>query len=160
MPSQNITAYLNALGRNTEYAELFTRANQLYQLKQKITAAAVIPAHLMHHCDLGPLSHGILTLFANNASVATRLRHISPSLLKKIQKTGWHITAIKIRVQKPDHLRNNISSNQRQSYANKPRISQAGIDNLNALARTLPDSELKLSVQSLLQKHQQNKAID
>lgn len=153
MASQTITTYLRALGRKTEYAELLARANQLTQLKQKMTASAIIPAHLIKHCELGPLSHGKLTLFAHNASVATKLKHISPSLLLKLQKLEWNVTAIKILVQKPDCTLNTLENQEKPSLSNKPKLSQAGIDNLNKLVRTLPDSELKQSIQSILLKN-------
>lgn len=154
MTSQNIKTYLLTLGRNPEYTDLFNRAGQLNKMEHVLSASSIIPAHLNEHCKLGPFSHGQLTLLAENASIATKLKHISPSLLLKIQKLGWKVTSIKILVQKPDYL-NHTALQQKKAVhkSKKPKISNEGIKSLNRLAQTLPDSALKHSIQQLL-KHQ------
>ena len=153
MTSQNIKNFLRILGNNPEYSDLLNRANRLNKMKHILTASAVIPPHLQNHCELGQLSHGQLTLLAKNASVAAKLKHISPSLLQKIQKLGWKISAIKILVQKPDHPDHTETHQECSLNSQKTKISPAGIENLNRLASTLPDSELKDSIQQLVKKH-------
>ena len=153
MTSQNIKTYLRILGRNPEYTDLLKRVNQLNKMEQMLAASSIIPAHLNKHCKIGPFSHGQLTLLAENASVATKLKHISPSILLKIQKLGWNIKSIKVLVQKPDHFDQPAMQQQGAPKPQKPKISHAGIESLDRLTRTLPDSELKHSIQRLL-KHQ------
>ena len=154
MTSQNIKTYLRTLGRNPEYTDLFNQAIQLNKMEQVLTASAIIPAHLNKHYKLGPIMHGRLTLLAENASVAAKLKHISPSLLQKIQKLGWKITAIKILVQKPDTANYTAIADKEKTFNfKKPKISNAGIKSLDRLASTLPDSELKNSIQQLLKNH-------
>ncbi|MCB1984471.1 MAG: DUF721 domain-containing protein [Burkholderiales bacterium] len=122
-------------------------------MEHMLSASSIIPARLNQHCKLGPFFNGQLTLLAENASVASKLKHISPSLLLKIQKLGWKVTSIRILVQKPDDVGHTVLHQKRTLKFKKPKISNAGINSLNRFANTLPDSELKHSIQKLL-KHQ------
>ncbi|PTN08876.1 DciA family protein [Nitrosomonas aestuarii] len=154
MTSQNIKKYLRTLGRNPEYTDLFNQVTQLNKMQQMLTTSTVIPIHLIKHCQLGQITRGRLTLLAENASVAAKLKHISPSILQKIQNLGWEITAIKILVQKPGHTSSTaISHPVKTFHLKKTKISNAGIECLNRLTLTLPDSELKNSIQRLLKNH-------
>ncbi len=151
MTSQNIKTYLRTLGKNPEYTDLFNQVTQLNKMQRMLAASDVIPAHLNKHCQLGQIRHGRLTLLAENASVAAKLKHISPSLLQKIQNLGWQITTIKIMMQKPGHASSTAASHQGETlHFRKTKISNAGVECLNRLACTLPDSELKHSIQRLL----------
>ncbi|MDR4516191.1 MAG: DUF721 domain-containing protein [Nitrosomonas sp.] len=150
MTSQNIKTYLRALGKNPEHADLFNRAGQIKKMERMFAAASIIPAHLSKHYKLGPFSNGQLTLLAENASVATKLKHISPSLLLKMQNKGWKVSSIKIMVQKPDCLDHTALRQKEALKSRKPGISHRGIASLSRFADTLPDSELKHSIQQLL----------
>lgn len=151
MASKKLNIYLHALRDNPEYTVLFSHAHQLNKMEHMLSASAAIPTHLIEYCKLGPLSHNQLILLAANASVAARLKHMTPSILQKLQKIGWQISSIKIRIQQPagDSHATSFSKRQRDP---KPRISSAGIESLNRLANTLADSELKNSIQQLLKK--------
>ncbi|MCB1976115.1 MAG: DUF721 domain-containing protein [Nitrosomonas sp.] len=156
MTSLNIKSFLQTLEQNPEHADILTRANQLNKIRQTIAATDIIPASINRHYKLGPLSQGTLTLLAENASVATKLKHISPSILLKMQQLGWKITAVKIKLQKPDfNSHENARSNQATEFyakAAQKRLSRSGIESLNHLARSLPESELKHSIHALLNK--------
>ncbi|SES90646.1 Protein of unknown function [Nitrosomonas marina] len=152
MASKKLNLYLHAIGRNSEYTALLNHALQLNKIKHMLAESAAIPEHLIKHCELGPLSGNQLTLLAANASVAARLKHMVPSILQKIQKKGWQISSIKVRIQKPalDKCAESISKQKMRSL--KPKISGTGLKSLNRLALSLPDSELKTSIQRLLKK--------
>lgn len=160
MTSLNIKSYLRTLGKSDEYVDVLTRANQLTRIQCAITESNAIPASLMRYCKLGSFSQGSLVLLAENASVATRLKHIAPSILSKIQQSGRPVTQLKIKLQKPDYANHATahpsSADAARSGASKKRLSQSGIDNLNQLADALPDSDLKRSIYSLL-KHGEKK---
>lgn len=156
MTSLNIKSFLRAQEQTPEQLDLLTRAQQLNQINQTMTTIGAIPKSLSGHYKLGPLSNGTLILLAGNASVATKLKHLTPSILSKIRQSGWKITAIKIKLQKPENINpkdteSNHAANHRP-YANTNTLSQTGFENLNHLAQTLPDSELKRSIQTLLKK--------
>lgn len=156
MASQNIKSFLRALEHGTERIDLIAHAKQLYQIKQIMISTGAIPSSLSNHYNLGPLTNGTLVLLAENASVAAKLKHITPSILSRIQRTGWNITHIKIKLQKPDFanfLINDANQDQSAIYSSrqKPKkLSQASIDSLRHLEHSLPDSELKHSIQALL----------
>jgi len=158
MTSLNIKSFLRTLEQNPDHLDLLKRAKQLNQIMQSITTSGTIPHSLSGHYRLGPLMNGALVLLANNASVAAKLKHLSPSILSRIRQSGWKITTIKIKLQKPDSNKYedfdsncpaNQSSHNKSEY--QPKIlSQTGVENLNNLAHSLPDSELKSSIQHLL----------
>lgn len=156
MTSLNIKSFLRTLEQNPEHVDILTRANQLNKIRQAIAAADVIPASINKHYKLGPLSQDALTLLAENASVATKLKHISPSILSKIQQLGWTITTVKIKLQKPDcNSHDNARSNQTAEFYAKTaqkKLSPSGIESLDYLAQSLPESELKHSIHALLRK--------
>lgn len=158
MASLNIKSFLRTLEQTSDHLDLLKRAKQLNQIMQSMTTSGAIPQSLSGHYRLGPLMNGTLILLANNASVAAKLKHISPSILSKIRQSGWKITTIKIKLQKPDSNKykdvdSNCPINQPPHNKSKyqPKIlSQTGVENLNNLAHSLPDSELKSSIQHLL----------
>nr|WP_177166677.1 DciA family protein [Nitrosomonas sp. Nm51] len=119
-------------------------------MEHMLAASAAIPAHLLEHCKLGPLFRSQLTLLAENASVAARLKHMTPSILQKLQKKGWQISSIKVRIQKPASGNPATTFPKQQPGNPKPGISSAGIEYLNRLAHTLPDCELRRSIEHLL----------
>lgn len=153
MTSYKVNSYLNLLGKTAEYENLFSLAQQLY--RDQLTFSKLIPAHLAQYCNIGRISNGRLTIMAENGAVASKLKQISPSLLLKLQKLGWEVTAIQILVQAHFLSKNTkLLADERDSNNKKIILSQTGKDCLNQLATTLPDSELKSTIQSFLKKHQ------
>ncbi len=149
MSTHKIKTYLSMLGQTTEYQELFSRVNQLSEMQQ--TFISIIPSYLAQSCNLGKISNGKLTVLAENGAIASKLKLISPSLLLQLQKLGWDVTTIQISVQAHYYAKNS------QAFIKKkPKLSQTGIESLNQLANSLPHSELKNSIQSLLEKHKKN----
>ena len=104
MTSYKVNSYLNLLGKTPEYENLFSLAHQLYE--DQLTFFELIPAHLAQHCNLGRISNGKLTIMAENGAIASKLKQISPSLLLKLQKLGWEVTAIQILVQAHYYAKN------------------------------------------------------
>ncbi len=153
MSSQKLNIYLNTLGKNPEYKAIFSHANQLDQIERILIASAAIPKHLLIHCKIGPLSRNQLILLTETASIAAKLKHIAPSIVSKLHQKGWKIASIRVQVQNPGKTTQGMTfQREKQNAPNpSPRISAAGIENLNRLAQTLTDSELKLSIKQLLE---------
>jgi hypothetical protein len=145
MATRKINAYFRILGKETEHQDLFLKIDKLNKIQQSLFA--IIPSHLAEHCAIGLPNSGKLTIFAQNGSIATKLKQISPSLLQKMQDSGWEITSIQIATQahyqanKTDHL------NQKRR-----RLGKSGVASLTQLAETLPTSTLKTAIESLLKK--------
>ena len=60
--------------------------------------AAALPA-MFRHCDILQFEGGQLVLATPNAAVAAKLKQQLPKLQGELQKRGWHIDAIRLKVQ-------------------------------------------------------------
>jgi hypothetical protein len=113
--------------------------------------------------DLAPLTSKIevgwrsgaqneLFLLVSNASIASRLQQILPSIIKGLANKGVYCTAIKIR-SKPTATTWEILARPKQTMITKPRgfnsVARASWQNL--ADRLEPDSELRRAVERLLQ---------
>ena len=152
MASHKVNAYFNLLGKTPEYASLFTAAQKLHE--DQSTFSKLIPAQLAQHCNLGRIADGRLTIVAENGAIAAKLKQISPSLLLKLQKLEWQVTAIQILVQVNSFSQNTKTSATHARNEKKIKLSQTGKACLNQLTATLADSELRNAIQSFIKKHQ------
>ena len=152
MTSYKVNSYLSLLGKTPEYENLFSLAHQL--VEDQLIFLKLIPSHLAQHCNLGRISDGKLTILAENGAIAAKLKQISPSLLLKFQELGWEVTAIQILVQAHYFAKNTKPLADKGHTRKKLKLSQTGQDCLSQLAATLPDSELKSTIQLFLRKHQ------
>lgn len=151
MAPHKVDAYFDLLGKTPEYTHLFKLAQKLRE--DQSTFLKLIPAQLTQHCSLGQIKDGKLTIVTGNGAVAAKLKQISPSLLLKLQKLGWEITAIQIMVQ-ADSISTNTKITTNHKHARKKlKLSQTGKTCLNQLAATLADSELKNTIRSFVEKH-------
>ena len=151
MAPHKVDAYFDSLGKTPEYAHLFKLAQKLR--KDQSTFFKLIPAQLTQHCSLGRIKDSRLTIVAGNGAIAAKLKQISPSLLLKLQKLGWEITAIQIMVQADSISMNPKNSTNHQHDPKKLKLSQTGKTCLNQLVEALADSELKDTIQSFVKKH-------
>lgn len=151
MTSYKVDSYLKLLGKTPEYKDLFSLAQQLRA--NQLIFSKLIPAHLVQHCTLGQITNGKLTIMAENGAIAFKLKQISPSLLLKLQKLEWEVTAIQILVQ-AYHISQNTKPLSYERHTKEIKLSQTGRDCLNQLAATLPHSELKDTITLFLKKHQ------
>ena len=122
---------------------------------QRLSALAhlwesIAPIGLARFCQVGRLDDGVLTLYAYNGSIASKLMQQLPSLLIKFQQRGSEITGIKIDVQV------NLPSSRPQAAA-KNGISNCGLASLKNLALELPESSLKGALTNLIQNQLRSK---
>ena len=61
--------------------------------------ADVLPGLLRQHLRAGPLDDDGWTLLAANSAVASKLRHLLPTLAETLVAKGWQATAIRVKVQ-------------------------------------------------------------
>ncbi|MDO9312378.1 MAG: DUF721 domain-containing protein, partial [Nitrosomonas sp.] len=113
----------------------------------------LVPAQLAQHCVLSRTSNGRLTIMTENGAIASKLKQISPSVLLKLQELGWEVTSIQILVQAHNFAKNTKTLAGKGYPKEKLKLSQTGKDCLSRLATTLPDSELKNTIQSFVKKH-------
>ena len=124
------------------------RLNALSQLWESIA-----PIGLARFCRVGRLDTGVLTLYADNGAVASKLMQQLPSLLTKFQQRGGEITGIQIDVQVNLPLAKSLP-------VKKSAISDQGLAVLEKFKLDLPDSNLKVALTNLLKHHSRSKRQD
>lgn len=106
----------------------------------------VAPIGLALFCRVGRLDDGVLTLFADNGAIASKIKQQLPSLLEKLQQRGSEITGIRIEVQVK------IPSPER-STSPKQAISPKSLASLERLDAELEESPLKEALTNLIKHH-------
>ncbi len=61
--------------------------------------ADVLPGLLRQHLRAGPLDDEGWTILAANSAVASKLRHLLPTLAETLVAKGWQATSIRVKVQ-------------------------------------------------------------
>jgi hypothetical protein len=61
--------------------------------------ADVLPGLLRQHLRAGPLDDDGWTILAANSAVASKLRHLLPTLAETLVAKGWLATSIRVKVQ-------------------------------------------------------------
>jgi len=106
----------------------------------------VAPIGLARFCRVGRLDDGVLTLFADNGAIASKIKQQLPSLLDKLQQRGSEINGIRIDVQVK------IPSPQ-PTPPSKQAISPQGLASLESLGAVLEQSPLKEALTNLIKHH-------
>ncbi|EUJ11410.1 Protein of unknown function (DUF721) [Methylophilaceae bacterium 11] len=129
---------------------IFGQHNQLNQLTQQAGEKALInafwltsvPDFLADHSTANILNDGVLTVFATNASVASKIKLMQASLLKALensQKTigqfkHCKVTVIKVKVQ--------VKSTPKPRTKRAIKLSSSGAQHLNRYANTIAGTPL------------------
>jgi hypothetical protein len=144
---------LNALLKATadsQFNSLAKQANAHLNLRQFWEAVA--PKILSQHSFAGSLTSGLLTIYADNASVAAKIKLSSANLLSQLQilqesdpfYKECKVTAIAVKVQ---------VKSQPKPFEKKPRkLSNLAATNLKNLAEQLGDSALSDKLKQLASK--------
>src|SRR4051812_35929618 len=86
---------------------LMPQAQRLLQLRQLL--ADLLPDALAQACTVANYKHGKLVVFAENNTVAAKLRLLSPTLRDHLTNRGVEVTELDIGVQAPEAARKNAS---------------------------------------------------
>lgn len=81
---------------NATMAALMPTVNRLVALQKD--CAGALPA-MFSQCDILQFEAGVLVLATPNAAVAAKLKQQLPKLQATLEKRGWQIAAIKLKVQ-------------------------------------------------------------
>jgi hypothetical protein len=138
MPARKIDFYLNSSDR---LRSLTRQAQHIAELNRVL--ANIAPPQLTQACCVKQLRDGTLTLLAENAAIAAKLKQLAARLLASYQKQRWQITSIRIEVQvtQPD----SPPAEKREPKS----LSVETIENLERLAGQLEDSPLKAALTRL-----------
>ena len=137
MHSKNLRAYL---GSAAGIAGLLPQAERLIELRR--IYSKLLPQQLLRASYIVNYRQQTVVIFAENSSVAAKLRLLSPRLVKDFSKFGTEVTGIRVEVQP------------RQGPVGvlvqiRAQLSPAGAERLEALAKQLPDSKLKQALAAM-----------
>src|SRR5665647_1894879 len=137
MHSKNIRSYLDSAAG---IAGLLPQAERLIELRR--IYSKLVPQQLSRSSAIVNYKQQKVVIFADNNAVAAKLRLLSPRLINDFSKCGVEVTGIRLEVQPREKLA-------KATAPKMARLTQAGSENLGALAKRLPDSILKHAVTAM-----------
>lgn len=111
----------------------------------------VLPDFLKDKTKISILEKQTLVVFVPNNSLATRIRYLSPNILEHLQKLGWDIVRLKIRINFPVILTRPIYK--------KESLSIFAIHHIEELMNAQEESILKDALKKMLNRHKKNKDL-
>jgi len=130
MPTKNPCAFLD---QAEGIAPLMPQARRLIELRRIL--ATVLPESLARQSSVANVKQGKVIVFAVNGAVATKLRLMSPALLKQLSLRGIEVTGLEVRVQP--------TAPSAQVPEKSTKMNSVVASSLADLCEQLPDSELK-----------------
>jgi hypothetical protein len=137
MHSKNIRAYLDSA---TGIAALLPQAERLIELRR--IYMQIMPQQLLRSSSIVNYKQDIVVIFAENNAIAAKIRLLSPRLVNDFSKRGVQVTRIRLEVQ-PRQTQPELQTSKHA------RLSPAGAESLGALAKGLPESNLKRALAGL-----------
>lgn len=141
--ARDVQPLLRLLERNSSFARLAPRVEQMTALATDLNG--LLPDYLAPNISSGPIREGVLTVFATHGALAARLRHLEPRLTQDLQRRGWAIHALRIRIYPHTAIA--------QLAPKAVCISPAGLASLHALHERLAPSPLRVALAHLLARH-------
>ena len=138
MSARKINFYLNTSDRLRSLTHEARRNAELHQVLVNIA-----PLELTQGCRVKQLRDGTLTLLAENAAIAAKLKQLAARLLVAYQKQRCEVTSIRIEVQVRE------AADAPPPAPEPKRLSIETIENLDKLAGQLDDSPLKQALTTL-----------
>ena len=138
MPARRINFYLNTSDRLRSLTRDVQRNAGLHQV-----LVDTAPPELTQACCVKQLRDGTLTLLAENAAIAAKLKQLAARLLVAYQKQRCEVTSIRIEVQVKE------AADAAPPAREPKRLSIETIENLDKLAGQLDDSPLKQALTTL-----------
>jgi hypothetical protein len=145
MPLHTIGKLLSA---TEELKALQARTRRLLELQTLYFRSA--PRELATSSRVKSYRAGTLFVFADNSAVAAKLKQLAPRLLASIQKNEAEVTALHIGVQ--------VRDAQRTYKSLKTVLPPQAIEEFDALATRITDTELKLALANLVSRHGKSSA--
>ncbi|CAG7599392.1 DciA family protein [Candidatus Vallotia tarda] len=132
------------ISSSAELARLQAGIQQVSELDSALKA--MLPNYLASHVYAPPIKDQALTIFAAHNALAARLRHLEPTVLATLQKRGFALLAIRIRVYPKARSPTRIESQRTQ-------VSSTGVDCLRQLATVLKLSPLQGAINRIAQRY-------
>ena len=140
MHAKNVRAYLDS---TAGIAALLPQAERLIELRR--IYRELVPQQLLRSSSIVNYKRQIVVIFAENNAIAAKLKLLSPRLASGFSKRGVEVTGIRLEVQPRQEPQKALT----QKHA---KLSAAGAESLEALAKRLPDSRLKQAVTEMVER--------
>ena len=140
MHSKNLRAYLDSAAG---IAALLPQAERLIELRRIYTE--LVPQQLLRSSSIVNYKQGNVVIFAENNAIAAKLKLLSSGLVNDFSKRGVQVTGIRIEVQPREEAVKALPPKH-------AKLSVAGAESLEALARRLPESRLKQAVTEMVER--------
>lgn len=138
MHSKNLRAYLDSAAG---IAALLPQAERLIELRR--IYSELVPQQLLRSSSIVNYKQETVVIFVENNAIAAKLKLLSPRLVNGFFKRGVQVTGIRLEVQPRQEARTD-------QIRKQARLSVAGAESLEALARRLPESKLKQAVTEMV----------
>ncbi|MBN3789677.1 DUF721 domain-containing protein [Burkholderia sp. Ac-20353] len=125
------------------FAALRAGVEQVAALQRDL--AALLPDYLATHIEPGSIKDGTLTLFAAHNALAARLRQVEPRLLADLQRRGWPVATLRVRVRPKDAPE--------PAPVKQARMTPVGAAALRDLAEHLEPSPLQAALARMAARH-------
>jgi hypothetical protein len=140
MHSKNLRAYLESAAG---IAALLPQAERLIELRR--IYSELVPQQLLRCSSIVNYKQENVVIFAENNAIAAKLKLLSPRLVNDFSKRGLQVTGIRLQVQPRQEPR-------KEQIRKQAKLSVAGAESLEALAKRLPDSRLKQAVTEMVER--------
>ncbi len=141
------TDAMSWLHQSQHGASVLATAKRLLELQALIQAS--LPAPLSTACQIVRWQDEILTLSVPSAAHSAKLRQVVPRLAAALQKHGWQVNEIRVRVQAAPRFPEAPPAVPREQ---RPQISSDGVAAFADLAGTLRDGPLARAIERLVQR--------
>lgn len=121
-------------------------AQALMQAEQIIRKA--LPPVLAHSCRVANIDRQCLTLAVPAAAHATRLRQLTPTLLRALESRGWNLSQVDIRVQA-----GLLSQDAKRPPREVQPLGRKALDHFQELQRNVSPGPLADAIARLLAHH-------
>jgi hypothetical protein len=121
------------LRRNDRMASLLPAATRMASLQKDVK---VILPPMYAGCDVMSLQEGVLTLAVPSSAVAAKLKQQAPKLQATLQKKGWQIDSVKIKIQ----VGRALPPQQEMLKPSSLELPPTAVQAFEELGDTLPDS--------------------
>lgn len=91
------THLIGWLGHDSQSANVLATAQM--HLNMRSAVVSVLPANMRSAFEVIKLDNQVLTLMVSSAAFAAKFRQLAPRVTAHMQKAGWNIAEIKLKVQ-------------------------------------------------------------
>lgn len=146
------TSAVDSLRAHEKMAELMPAVMRMAAIQKD---CATVMSGMFGNCAVLRFDSGQLILSAPNAAMLVRLKQQLPILQDTLCRSGWQVSAIRLKVQP-------AKSAMESRHSSKRELSQQAIDTLAALEKSLEKSPrneaLKAAIDAMVKRHQLQKS--